>query len=152
MCSKSANRIPFQVGISIVLKFEIVSPSNKSPICCLVNWRESCLSCIPIPFGRDKGAPNFPSLFRARSQQQTFNCDIVIMDGNIAHGVTRVQRDNVKRAPTERFSAILFCTWNRRKGMCKPGPTERFSATLFCTWNRRKGMCKPGRYTGYYNN
>jgi hypothetical protein len=56
-------------------------------------------------------------------------CDIVIMDGNIAHGVTQVQRDNVKRAPTERFSAILFCTWNRRKG-----------------------MCKPGRYTGYYNN
>jgi hypothetical protein len=28
----------FQVGISIVLKFEIVSPSNKSPICCLVIW------------------------------------------------------------------------------------------------------------------
>lgn len=56
-------------------------------------------------------------------------CDIVIMDGNIAHGVTRVQRDNVKHVPMERFSAILFCTWKRRKG-----------------------MCKPGRYSGYYNN
>jgi hypothetical protein len=41
-------------------------------------------------------------------------CDIVIIDGNIAHGVTQVQRVNVKGV-TKRFSAIIFCTWNREQ-------------------------------------
>ena len=45
--------------------------------------------------------------------------DIMIIDGNIAHGVTNVI-DSGSKDVTERFSGIIFCKWRREK-LKRPG-------------------------------
>jgi hypothetical protein len=46
--------------------------------------------------------------------------DVVFWDGNLAHGVTSIVR--VQEGPQHvRFSALLFSTWRRERGMKKPG-------------------------------
>eukprot|EP00956_Cyclotella_meneghiniana_P025347 scaffold52669_cov40-Cyclotella_meneghiniana.AAC.13 len=45
--------------------------------------------------------------------------DIIIIDGNIAHGVTNVI-DSGSKDVTERFSGIIFCKWRREK-LKRPG-------------------------------
>ena len=43
-------------------------------------------------------------------KQQSSPRNIIIIDGNFAHGVT-----NVIDSITERFSEIIFCKWRREK-------------------------------------
>ena len=64
-------------------------------------------------------------------------CDVVLIDGNIPHGITSLSPlpglgSKRGRAPLERFSMIFFSKFKRRKGMLKHG---NYTATNGAVWS-----------------